>query len=366
MTAVRHVWIGADCPLTPAGGLRRHMLLHGRGLRDLGVRTTLAFSDSCATTRIPGVDSRIPGARLLAGALRSLQRDPPDVINVHSLCAPAFILARRAGLLAGRVVVMSYAADERGLSLSPQSAARRALRFLRAHVPPRLTMRSASGVWCVSRVDANYYVDRYGVRRDRVKYIPHAIEPAFFERLEVPRRPTQLAFVGTWILRKGIDVLAGAMAEIARARPDVTLVVAGTLGSEDDVRSTMRDLPADRLRVVPQLDDRALRALYHESAILLVPSRLEGMPFAMLEAMACGCPTLAATNSGMIDAIAEGENGWLIDTFEPGAWASRLIDLLSTPERLNEASVSARRHAEGFRLGSLSRTTLDWYDSLPV
>jgi glycosyltransferase involved in cell wall biosynthesis len=341
------------------------MLLHARGLQDLGVRATLAFSDACATTGVRAIDARTPGARLLAGALPSIRRDPPDVVNVHSLCAPAFVLARRAGLFSARVVVMSYAADERGLSLFPQTATPQVLRFLRAHLPPRLTLRFASAIWCVSRVDAEYYVERYGVRRDRVTYIPHAIEPAFFERLAIPRRPTQLAFVGTWIYRKGIDVLARAMADIARVRPDVTLVVAGTLGSEAEVRATMRDVPPDRLRVVPRLDDRALRELYHESGLLLVPSRLEGMPFALLEAMACGCPSLAAANSGMLDAVSEGDNGWLLDTFEPGAWAARLLDLLSTPERLREASDSARRHAEGFRLGSLSRTTLDWYASLP-
>jgi D-inositol-3-phosphate glycosyltransferase len=286
------------------------------------------------------------------------------VINVHSLCAPAFILARRAGLLPGRVVVMSYAADERGLSFFPQTRMPRALRLLRTHVPFRATMRFADGIWCVSRVDADYYVERYGVDPRRTKFIPHAIEPAFFEPSDVPRRQHQLAFVGTWIYRKGKDVLAGAIREVIRARPEATLVVAGTLGSEDEVRSSMPEVPADRLRVIPKLDDTALRSLYHESALLLVPSRLEGMPFAMLESMACGCPTLAAANSGMLDAITEGENGWLMDTFEPHAWASRLIDLLSNPARLRSASDAAHRHAETFRLRTLSRATLDWYESL--
>jgi glycosyltransferase involved in cell wall biosynthesis len=342
------------------------MLLHARGMKELGVRATLAFSDDCAVTGIAGIDARTPGIRLLAGTIRSLRRDPPDVINVHTLSAPAFILARRLGLLPSRIVVMSYAADERGLSFFPQSKTPKALRLLRAHVPFRATMRLSSGVWCVSRVDTDYYVERYGVSRERVKFIPHAIEPSFFERLEIARRPAQVAFVGTWIHRKGKDVLAGAMSELARARADINLVVAGTLGSEDEVRASMPDVPAERLRVVPHLDDAALRTLYHESTLLLLPSRLEGMPFAMLEAMACGCPTLAAANSGMTDAITEGENGWLMDTFLPGDWASRVLELLLTPERLSAVSRSARKHAEAFRIRSLSQSTLDWYESLPA
>jgi D-inositol-3-phosphate glycosyltransferase len=119
------------------------------------------------------------------------------------------------------------------------------------------------------------------------------------------------------------------------------------------------------MRVVPRLDDDGLRRLYHESALLLVPSRLEGMPFTMLEAMACGTPTLAAANSGMRDAVVEGENGWLLSTFEPKAWAAKVIELLASPSRLRAASDSARAHAESFRLRPLSEAALSWYDSLP-
>jgi glycosyltransferase involved in cell wall biosynthesis len=340
------------------------MVLHARGLEELGVRTTLAFGDDAVSFGVPAIDARTGGARLLAGTLAALRRDPPDVINVHSASAPAFVAARRAGLLTGKVVAMSYAADERALSVIP-GASPAVLRRLRAHVPYRASMRFASGVWCVSRQDADYYIERYRVRPDRVRYLPHAIEATFFERLDVPRLPTQLAFVGTWNRRKGDDVILGAMAEVARARPDVTLVIAGTLGTEADVRDRFSAEARGRVRVVPRLDDAALRRLYHESALLLVPSRLEGMPFTMLEAMACGSPALAADNSGMRDAIADGENGWLLSTFEPSAWAAKMLELVGSPPRLRAASDAARVHAERFRLRPLSEAALSWYDSLP-
>jgi len=117
------------------------------------------------------------------------------------------------------------------------------------------------------------------------------------------------------------------------------------------------------LRVVPRLEDPELRTLYHETALLLMPSRIEGMPFTMLEAMACGCPSLAAGNSGMRDAIVDGENGWLEASFDPGTWAARILELLAAPERLRAASEAARTHAEAFRLRRVTQTALDWYES---
>jgi glycosyltransferase involved in cell wall biosynthesis len=364
MGRVRHVWIGADLPSTHVGGQRRHMLLHARGLEELGVRVTLGFAETCARTGLQNIDNRIPGARLLAGNLRELRRDPPAIINVHSACAPAFIVARRAGLLRSAVVVMSYAADQRGVHLFPPRPFGTPLRFLRMHVPMRLTMASADAIWCVSRQDVDYYILRYGVAPERVTFIPHAIEDSFFTPPDVPRNPRQIAFVGTWIYRKGNDVLSAAMQEIVRHTTDLKLVVAGTMGQEAEIRSAMSGVPPDRLRVDPRLDDTGLRALYAESALLVVPSRLEGMPFTMLEAMACGCPTLGASNSGMRDAIGDGFNGWLMDTFDPGAWAARIMALFATPERLRAASLHARERANAFRLRPLSEATLAWYETI--
>ncbi len=86
----------------------------------------------------------------------------------------------------------------------------------------------------------------------------------------------------------------------------------------------------------------------------------------MLEAMACGTPSLAAANSGMRDAIVDGENGWHLHTFEPRAWAAKILELLAAPERLRAASDAARKHAEAFRIRPLSETALAWYRSLPA
>ncbi len=340
------------------------MELHARGLEELGVRVTPAFDEDSLTIPIPAIASYGRGLRLLGGTLARLRRDPPDVINIDASSAPVFIAARRAGLIQGKVVVMSYGAAERNLGISTARSPQ-ILRVARSAVPPRLTMRFASGIWSVNREDVEYYVATYGVARERAKFIPHAIESSFFEPVAVPRSATQLLFVGTWVPRKGVDVLAAAMTAIARARPDVTLVVAGTLGDEATVRRAMPEVPAHQLRFISRLNDAEIRALYSESTLLLVTSRLEGMPFAMLEAMACGCPTLGAANSGMLDAITEGDNGWLVRTFEPAAWAARALELLAAPEALRAASDRARIRAAAYRLRPLSEETLSWYESLP-
>jgi glycosyltransferase involved in cell wall biosynthesis len=169
---------------------------------------------------------------------------------------------------------------------------------------------------------------------------------------------------GTWIHRKGIDVLTAALARVVRERPDVDVVLAGTLAGDADVRAHLAPDVSARTRIVPQAEDAELRELYRSSSLLLIPSRREGLPITMLEGMACGCPPLAAANSGMLDAVSPGENGWLEVSFDPERWAARLLELLAEPVRLERASAGALATAERFRIETVARDVRGWYDRL--
>src|SRR5262245_34836755 len=109
-----NVWIIADVARAVPGGMLRHMETHAEGLRRLGHQATVFCTEDFPSTGRTWLDPRIPGSRSLAALLPRVRRERPDILNVHSMPAPAWIAASRLGLL-GRsaVVVMSYGADER-------------------------------------------------------------------------------------------------------------------------------------------------------------------------------------------------------------------------------------------------------------
>jgi glycosyltransferase involved in cell wall biosynthesis len=358
-----HVWILADVSRDVPGGMLRHMQLHAEGLRRVGERATLFFSEDIAQEN--GVRhglSRLPGVRSFAALRARLLDEAPDVVNVHTQCAPAWISARRLGLHSSRVVVMSYSADE------PQVRLRRprdGLRWARAAIPARLTLPHADGVWCVNQQDLEYYVAEYGVARERVVRFPHAVGDGFYAaHADARRDPLQVLFVGTWIARKGIDVLRDAFARLVRARPDVRIVLAGTLVGEATVRAALDESVLARTRILDSASDTELALLYRTSGLLVLPSYREGLPIVMLEAMACGCPPLAAANSGMLDVIESGENGWLETSFDPVRWSARILELLERPDALERASRGATTFAERFRIEPLARSVAAWYRAL--
>jgi glycosyltransferase involved in cell wall biosynthesis len=337
------------------------MELHAEGLERVGERASLFFEEDLRAWS--GLSRlRMPGAGTVLALREHLNQDPPDIVNVHTQCAPGWIAAREAGLVSAKIVVMSYAAEEPQINWR---GPRDTLRWANAALPARWSFPRANGIWCVNQQDAEYYAEEYGVARERIGRFPHAVADSFYAAgAASPRNPRQLLFVGTWIRRKGVDVLARALELVIAAVPDVSIVLAGTLSGEGNVRAALGPAAKARARILDRASDAELRALYDESALLLLPSRREGLPIVMLEALARGCPTLGAANSGMLDALEPGRNGWLEVSFDGERWAERIVKLLRQPEALATASSGARDSAEAFRIERVAREVVAWYSRL--
>src|SRR5207302_9182624 len=117
---------------------------------------------------------------------------------------------------------------------------------------------------------------------------------------------------------------------VLQALPSITRgVVVACVGVEPDAR--LRGLaeaapPRHRVVFVP-LIDRPL-AFYHLAALAALPSRMEGLSQALLEAMALGLPVVASAAGGNLDLVRPGETGLLLPPLDPAAWAAALERLL--------------------------------------
>lgn len=94
----------------------------------------------------------------------------------------------------------------------------------------------------------------------------------------------------------------------------------------------------------------------------LMPSRYEGFPIALLEAMALGKPIIAAAVNGIPEALRDGSNGLLIPADDPGALAEALRVLLSDPERARRLGLAAQEtYREKFTLERCCESIRDVY-----
>ncbi len=194
-----------------------------------------------------------------------------------------------------------------------------------------------------------------GVDEDAFRPVSLAAKRTLRSRLGWPADRPVAVFSGSVIRRKGVDLLVEAWAELRAGLgagcPLLVLVgptaVPSIPGNDrfiQWVRQRVRELGLGPfIRFTGAVDDVAP---YLQAADLFAfPSRSEGMPSALLEAMACGLPSVATAGSGAADLIRHGENGYLAQAESASAIAVGIRALVDDA-------------ALGRRLGLMARETI--------
>jgi len=202
----------------------------------------------------------------------------------------------------------------------------------------------------------------YGIRPERYEATPERLERA----AAVRRRHAApiVLFVGRLVYYKGVDVLVRAMTGFDA---DVVLVGAGPL--EGELRELAASLGvADRLSIMPPLDDEALTAHFLAADVFCLPSvaRSEAFGIVQLEAHICGTPVVS-TNlpTGVPWVNQHGETGLVVPPGDPSALAGALARLLTDDALRARLGARARaRVLESFTVETMVAGTLSVYDEV--
>jgi glycosyltransferase involved in cell wall biosynthesis len=150
------------------------------------------------------------------------------------------------------------------------------------------------------------------------------------------------------IPKKGLRTTLRAFAKFAAAFPRATLTVAGEGPQLEELRSLARNLGIGaQVFFTGFLGQEQLRALCAESHLFIHPSEIgpdgnqEGIPNAMLEAMASGMPVLATRHGGIPEAVEHGVSGLLVDEQKDAALAAAMIALAYDPVAFGQMSTAA-------------------------
>ena len=151
------------------------------------------------------------------------------------------------------------------------------------------------------------------------------------------------------IEKKAIDVTLRAVALARESLPGLRLTVAGDGPLRGDLDLLTSDLDLnDAVRFCGFLDQPAMQKLYASAHAFIHPSRVgadgnrEGVPNAMLEAMATGLPVIATDHGGIPDAVDDGVSGNLVAEDDVDALAAAIVEMFSDPARRSEMGQAAR------------------------
>ena len=232
----------------------------------------------------------------------------------------------------------------------------------------RLMTRLVDRYIAVSTDVAEQLRRRFQVPAAKVIVMPNAVNAARLEAAAA-RRPRDwpvsrgrraaliLARLET---EKAIDVAIDAVATLR----NVDLVIAGTGSRRTALESQAARLGiADRIHFLGYRDDAP--ALLRCADVLVLPSRVEGLPLSVLEAMAVGVPVVATDIGGTREAVEQERTGLLVPTGDASALAAAIRRVLERPDESARRTAAAReRVAREFSLTTMTTAVMHLYDAL--
>lgn len=355
----------ADTFYPRIGGGETHARLLARELKSLGspvfVLTRKHERDLKAIDSVDGVKvvrvkpsgfPRFGKYLMLPAALWALFRLRHDyeVIYVCGLRVQGIV-----GMLAGRwfnkrVVLRSEACGEwsgQFVYTVPGSASRKMNPLLRAYFGVRNgLLKRADRFLAISRVIHEEFTTG-GIPEAQIATITNGMDFTPFISVYPDKRMEWrkefgfgdafvFAYSGKLNRGKGLEMLLRAWKGVIAQKPNVKLALIGAGGAqflscEQELRTFVQTNNLASSVIFTGYTDRVADYLRAADAFVF-PSEAEALGLALIEAMACGLPSLASASSGILDIVSDQEDGRLLPVGDENAWRTAMIELMENPE----------------------------------
>jgi glycosyltransferase involved in cell wall biosynthesis len=320
--------------------------MHGEGLFAAAFRALDTPVHSLSARRWP------PG--YLASLPRLLRREKFDVVHCH-LFGANWIAKPLAALFGAHCL---YHHDQCNDAFRTDSHA--------AVLIDTLTNYLSTRILAVSRSVEAFNLEVEHQPRAKVTFLPNSVDLAEFrpataderraarERLGLPSETFLIGGVGRLTPQKNFGLLLEAAQPLLG--PGVELALFGS-GPEE---AALRNRAGQRVHFLGTVADRA--TIYQAIDLLVLPSRFEGLPMTVLEAMACGVPVLASAVDGVREIATDGEHALLAPSEDAAAFRAALERLLADSSLRERLAAAARVLVEErFDARKLAAELEQWY-----
>lgn len=198
----------------------------------------------------------------------------------------------------------------------------------------------------------------------KVVEIPNGV-PAALPAERARDATPAIAFLGEVGHRKGVDVLIDALARLKADGLAFTATIGGNGDLETARAQAERAGVIDRITFPGWVDEAGADKVLRAADLLVLPSRAENQPVAILEAMARGLPVVATRIGGIPQQVLDGETGLLVEPDDAAQLAQALAALILSPERRTAyGQAGLRRFEAHFSVAVCAERFAELYRSL--
>jgi glycosyltransferase involved in cell wall biosynthesis len=202
-----------------------------------------------------------------------------------------------------------------------------------------------------------------GVDTDR--FTPSAQRPTFLRtQWGVPPDAPLVGFIGRLSPEKGPEVFLRAARNLQCLAPETRFVMVGEGPMRAELSRFIDQFGLhEQVRLVGLHSN--MQEVYAELDLVVSTSHTEAMPFALMEAMACGLPVIGTRVGGVPDLIQHGQTGWLVTPGADQEAAQRVANLIASPaDRQRMGQLGRARCVERFSMASCCAATLSLFQRL--
>jgi glycosyltransferase involved in cell wall biosynthesis len=227
-------------------------------------------------------------------------------------------------------------------------------------------LNAADKVIAVSSFTCDALTQQMGLRAEQVSLVPNGVDtdrftpgerdPALVRKHGLEGKKVVLT-LGRLVPRKGADMAIRAMAKVIRQRPDVHYLIVGDGELRPELeRLIAQENLADRITLVGSVSEPDLVRYFRLCDLFLMPNRTmpdgdtEGFGLVFREANACGKPVIGGRAGGVVEAVVDGQSGYLVNGEDPDEIAEKVLAVLDNED------LAAHLGARGLEIARASNT----------
>ena len=226
----------------------------------------------------------------------------------------------------------------------------------------RVLVRRADLVFCLTETMGKKLVEAIPSMAGKVRYMSTGVDPTLFNNADVERK-NQLIAVGMFRWMKGYKYLLEAMPQVFDKHPEYSLIIAGDGPEKDSIVNQIGELGiSSRVKLVGIVSHLRLVQFLNESRVFVMASISEGLPKALLEALACGTPAVITTGCNA-DELIQGR-GLLVEVGNSQALAEAIDKLIEDKALWQRCSINASTITEEYNWENIARKVYDNYRAI--
>lgn len=201
----------------------------------------------------------------------------------------------------------------------------------------------ADAITLPSRFTIQSFIEQ-GIPESKLRQVPYGVNLDRFQRSAPRAEQFRILFAGQLSVRKGVHHLLDAFRKAAL--PGAELILAGP--HTDDTPALLKGRDLTGVSVTGILGRARLIEEMSRASVMALASIEEGLALVLAQAMACGCPVLGSTSTGVEDLISDGVEGFVVRPRDPAQLAERLTELYRDRARVEAMGEAARNKVTSF------------------